>query len=303
MNARLTSVPILCVLFIVLWSSGFVGAKFGLGHSGTFTLLFWRYLLVVVVLGVLVTIAGRWQRIPLRELVRHASVGVLAHAAWLAAVLGAIDLGLSAGLAAFITALQPIVTGAFSARMTGEPVTVREWVGLGLGLLAVAIVIGDGVSLGGSAIAHILPVLAVVSITAASLIDRGATVSNENSTPLLLVTFCHSVAAFLVLTPFAISLEGLEAEWNRDLIFSVVWLALVVSLAAYGLMFVLLRRLSAPCVASLTYLSPPVTMMMAWMLFGERLTSADAIGLGIAAVSVGLTLTSHPSRDWRETQV
>ena len=293
MTARLTGIPVLCVLFVLLWSSGFVGAKFGLDYSGTFTILFWRYLLVVVVVGALVTIRGRWQRIPPRDLVRHAAVGALAHAGWLAAVFGAIDLGLSAGLAAFITALQPIMTGAFSARMTGEPVAKREWAGLVLGLVAVAIVIGDGISLGGSIVAHVLPILAVISITAASLIDRGATVSSKNPAPLLLVTFWHSVASLAVLTPLAIGLEGLEAEWNGNLVFAVVWLALFGSLAAYGLMFVLLRRLPAPRVASLTYLSPPVTMVMAWMLFGETLTFTDAIGLAVAAASVGLTLTSR----------
>lgn len=293
MTARLTGIPVLCALFVLFWSSGFVGAKFGLDYSGTFTILFWRYLLVVFVLGALVTIRGQWQRMLPRDLVRHAAVGALAHAGWLAAVFGAIDLGLSAGLVAFLTALQPIMTGAFSAQITGEPVAKREWAGLVLGLVAVAIVIGDGISLGGSIVAHVLPILAVMSITVAALVDRSATVSGESPVPLLLVKFLHSVASLAVLTPLAVGLEGLEAEWNRNLVYAVVWLALFGSLAAYGLMFVLLRRLPATRVASLTYLSPPVTMVMAWMFFGETLTFTHAIGLGVAAVSVGLTLTSR----------
>lgn len=150
MSASLTGIPALCALFVVLWSSGFAGAKYGLDYAGTFTILFWRYLLVATVLALLVTLTRQWRRFAPRDLVRHMTVGVLAHAGWLAAVLGAIDLGLSAGLAAFITALQPIMTGALSARMTGERVTGREWAGLVLGLVAVAIVIGDGIALGGS---------------------------------------------------------------------------------------------------------------------------------------------------------
>ena len=296
MIARIASVPVLCAVFVVLWSSGFVGAKFGLDYAGTFTILFWRYLLVVLVLAALVTLTRQWQRIPRRDLMRHAAVGALAHAGWLAAVLGAIDLGLSAGLAAFITALQPIMTGALSARLTGERVAPREWAGLLLGLVAVAIVIGDGMSLGGSLIAYALPFLAVASITAASLIDRSATVSKENTAPLLLVTFWHCAASLLVLAPLAIGLEGLEATWNGNLLFAVIWLALVVSLAAYGLMFVLLRRMPAPRVASLTYLSPPVTIVMAWLLFGEVLTVTGIVGLGIAAVSVWLTLSARKPR-------
>lgn len=293
MSAVMTGVPVLCALFVVLWSSGFVGAKFGLEHAGTFTILFWRYLLVAGVLALAVTLMGKWTRIAPRDLRRHMTVGALAHAGWLAAVLGAIDLGLSAGLAAFITALQPIMTGALSARMTGESVTRREWAGLLLGLVAVAVVIGDGIALGGSLVAYALPFLAVVSITLASLLDRGATVDNENAAPILLVTFWHCAASFLVLAPFAVGIEGLQADWNGELLFAVVWLALVVSLAAYGLMFVLLRLLPAARVASLTYLSPPVTMVMASLVFGETLTLAGIVGLGIAAAAVALTLSAR----------
>lgn len=289
---RILGTPLLCGVFIVFWSSGFVGAKFGLDYAGTFTILFWRYLVVTAILALLVTLARQWQRIPDSVIGRHMLVGALAHAGWLAAVLGAIDLGLSAGLAAFITALQPILTSALSARMTGERVSSREWAGLGLGLVAVALVIGDGIALGGAVVAHLLPFLAVVAITLASLIDRSGTLKEETSVPILLVTFLHCLASFLVFAPLAVGLEGLEATWNGSLVFAIVWLAVVVSLAAYGLMFVLLRRLSASQVASLTYLSPPVTMMMAWVLFGEVLSLMGIIGLGIAAAAVLLTLTS-----------
>lgn len=294
MTTRLLGVPLLCAVFVVLWSSGFVGAKFGLEHAGTFTILFWRYMLVTALLALLVTLANQWQKLPRKVVARHLAVGALAHAGWLAAVLGAIDLGLSAGLAAFITALQPILTGALSARMTGERVTGREWVGLILGLIAVAVVIGNGIALGGSIIAHALPFLAVISITVASLIDRSGTLTEEKRTPMLLITFLHCMASFVVLTPLAFGLEGLEANWSWSLLFAIVWLSLVVSLAAYGLMFVLLRQLPAAKVASLTYLSPPVTMVMAWMLFGETLSTTGLIGLGVASVAVGLTLSRSP---------
>lgn len=288
---RALGIPLLCGIFVVLWSSGFVGAKFGLDHAGTFTSLFWRYLLVTVIMALFVTLARQWQRIPRSVIGRHMLVGALAHAGWLVAVLGAIDLGLSAGLAAFITALQPILTGALSARMTGERVSGKEWAGLGLGLVAVALVIGDGIALGGAVVAHLLPFLAVIAITIASLIDRSGTLKEEKSVSILLVTFLHCLASFLVLAPLAVGLEGLEATWSGSLVFAIVWLAIVVSLAAYGLMFVLLRRLPASQVASLTYLSPPVTMIMAWMAFDEVLSMLGIIGLGIAAVAVFLTRT------------
>ena len=95
----------------------------------------------------------------------------------------------------------------------------------------------------------------------------------------MLVTILHCGASLLVLAPLAVGIEGLRAEWNGNLIFAIVWLAVVVFLAAYGLLFVLLRRMSAPRVASLTYPSPPVTMLMAWLVFGERLTALVPSGL------------------------
>ncbi|MBB4285039.1 EamA family transporter [Roseospira goensis] len=295
MTARIPALPALGALFVILWSSGFVGAKYGLDHAGTFTILFWRYVVVVVVLAALVTLAGQWRwfRLAKRDLARHAVVGALAHAGWLAPVLGSIELGLSAGLAAFITALQPLLTGSLSARMTGEQVSRREWVGLVLGLVAVAIVIGDGISLGGSVAAHLLPFLAVLAITVASLLDRGATVDGEERPPILFVTFLHGLASVVVLGPLAVGLEGLAADWNGQFIFAVVWLALVVSLAAYAVMFMLLRRMPASRVASLTYLSPPVTMVMAWFAFGETLTPEGLFGLAVAALAVGLALSGQ----------
>ena len=189
--------PVLCTAFVVLWSSGFVGAKFGLDYAGTFTILFWRYARVVVILAVLVTALGQWQIMPRAVLAWHMTVGALAHAGWLVAVLAAIDLGLSAGLAAFITALQPIMTGALSTRMTGERVTTLEWVGLALGLVAVATVVGDGIALGGSLWVYLLPFHAVIFISVAPLFDRAATTSNKEDSPLCLSQFCIVVLLFL----------------------------------------------------------------------------------------------------------
>ena len=170
--------------------------------------------------------------------------------------------------------------------------------GLVLGVGAVALVIGDGIALGGSLVAYALPFLAVAAITIASLVDRAAHVACDAqaakpATPLLFVTFIHALASLTVLAPLAVGLEGLEARWGGELVFAIVWLGLVVSLAAYGLMFALLRRLPAARVASLTYLSPPVTMVIAWFVFRESLTPMAALGLAIAAMAVALTLSGR----------
>ena len=303
MNNRSAILP-LSTAFVLLWSSGFIGAQFGLGYAGTFTLLAWRYLVVALVLALLVTAYGAWRRLGLRETLRHAVVGVLAHAAWLAAVLGAIDLGVSAGLAALITALQPMVTATLSGRMTEERVGARQWLGLALGLGAVLLVVGDRIALGGSAIAYALPFVAVVAISLATLIERRAELMAQGEharpTPILLVVFIHCAASLLVLAPAAALLEGFQARWGVPLVFSVLWLALVVSLAAYGLLFVLLRKMDATKVSCLTYLAPPVTMLIAWILFGESLGVMDMTGVAIAALAVwivtGARFRGRPGR-------
>ena len=174
--------------------------------------------------------------------------------------------------------------------MTGEAVSARAWLGLLLGLLAVALVIGDGIALGGPLLAFLLPFVAVFSITLASLIERNANVATRSSTLVLLVTFIHCAISCLAILPCAWIVEGFAAQWNGSLIFAIVWLGLLVSLGAYGLMFLLLRHLSAAGVASLTYLSPPVTMVAAWLAFGETLSGTALVGLGLAAIAVLLTL-------------
>lgn len=285
-------IPLLGILFIVMWSSGFVASKLGLEYAGIFTLLFWRFLLVTAVLGVLVVALGKWRGLPRAELLHHIKVGILAQGIWPAASIGAMDLELSPTLVAFVVALQPLITGALSARMTGETVSRREWVGLVLGFVAVGIVIGDSIALGGSIIAHFLPFVAVAAITMSFLIDRGGTLSGKSGASVLLISFWHCAVTLVVLFPLAIGIEGLEAQWEWGFVFVLIWVALGLSLGAYGMMFLLLRKLSASRVASLMYLSPPITMVMVWMVFGDVLTYTGLVGFALAAGAVWLTLRS-----------
>lgn len=272
-----------------MWSSGFVGAKSGLPYAGTFTLLFWRYVLVVAVLAALTFAMRAWRPISPRQLAHHAVIGVLAHAVWLIAVLSAIDLGVSPGLAAFVTALQPMVTAALAAPVVNERLNLRQWAGVAIGLASVLMVVGDKISLGGAPIAYLLPFIAVLGTSAGSLLDRRGSnrrAHEDTPLPILMTALIHCVASLLVIAPFAWAVEGFAATFGGPLVFAVVWLALVVSLAAYGLMFVLLRRMEATKVSSLMYLSPPVTMVMGYLVFGDRLTMVDIANLAMAAVAV-----------------
>lgn len=285
-----------CLIFVVLWSSGWIGSKYGQDYAGTFTLLVYRYILVVLLLAVFVTFSGSWRRISPNQFILHVLVGILSHAVYLGTGNSALILGVSAGLVAFITALQPLITATMSSSISGEQASYRQWFGLAVGFGAIMMVISDKIALGGSVFAYSLPFVAIVAISLASLLDRRISLQNDRArvepTPLSLVSFIHSTSALIVMVPFAYSLEGFEADWGSELIFSIVWLALVVSLGAYGMMFFMLRRISAIKIASLEYLAPPTTMIIAYFMFDERLSMVDFGGICLAGFAVWLVVSN-----------
>ena len=280
----------LSILFVLLWSSGWIGSKFGLGYAGTFTLLLWRYALVVVTLLVLVKLLKAWRPISKADVSLHLLVGVLSHAVYLSTSLSAMDLGVSVGLVAFVLALQPMLTAVISAPITGEKTNIRQWLGLGLGLVAVLLVVGDRLSLGGSPGAYALLLLSTLAISVATLLNRRIEIkakqASKPETPILMMLLIHCIGALLFLIPMAGYFEGYQATWVPSLVFAITFLAWVVSLGAYGLMFVLLRQMSAIKVSCLLYLSPPATMVIAYFVLDERLAMIDIVGLAIASLAV-----------------
>lgn len=297
-----------CLVFVLLWSSGWIGSKYGQEYAGPFTLLVYRYVLVVALLIVFVTFKNGWRLISRSQLILHASVGILCHAVFLGTGNHALLLGVSAGLVAFITALQPMITATLSFRISGERTLYQQWLGLALGLTAVLLVVYDKIAMGGAAIAYVLPFVAILALSLASLIDRRINLNAKRCqvepAPLSLVIFIHCISTLLVLLPFAATVEGFEAQWGPELIFSIVWLAIVVSLGAYGMMFYLLRQLSATKVASLGYLSPPATMIIAYFMFGERLSVVDFGGLFLAAIAVWFVISNQQnSTNWNDTKI
>ena len=289
MTASALATLLLSGLFVLLWSSGFLGAEFALGYIGTFTLLFWRYLFLAAVLMILCTAFRAWRKLTAREVCAHALIGVLAHAVWLVTVLFAQDAGVSPGIASFLTALQPMVTAMFAARVLAEKLSPAQWGGIALGLFSGGGIIADKAALGGSLGAHLLPLIAVVAVSAAVVLDRRMHLHSPPP-PLLLTTTIHATASLLAVAPLAWLAEDFAADFGAELVFAIAWLALVVSLGAYGLMFALLRRMPATMVSSLVYLTPPVTLVLGYLIFGDVVTTADAAGLGLAAIAVVLVM-------------
>ena len=287
-----------CFLFILLWSSGWIGSKFGLDYAGTFTLLTYRYIVVVVALLAFVTFTKAWRKIPRSQLILHITVGVLSHAVYLGAGNSAMQFGVSAGSVAFIAALQPMLTATMSSGVSGERTSNRQWFGLGLGFIAIMAVIWDKLSLGGSFVAYMLPFVGIIAISLASVIDRRISLKNEaekvEATPLSLVCLIHCSSALLAILPFALVVEGFETQWSGELIFSILWLGILVSLGAYSMMFFMLRNMSATKVACLEYLAPPATMVIAYFMLGESLTIIDAIAILVAAIAVWLVMSTRP---------
>jgi drug/metabolite transporter (DMT)-like permease len=279
------------LLFVLLWNSGFIGAEYGLPFAGPWTLLFWRYAALTTILGLWLGLRGRltW---PGRQAVGYtALVGVLAHGVWLSCALISLNLGVPAGIVALVTALQPLLTGTLSGVVLGERTDAWQWLGLILGFCGVVIAVGARLSLDTTipVSGYLIPFGSVIAITAASLLQRrreqhGATTRLADDT----ILFYQSAATALALLLPAWWLEAFATEWTLPFIATMSWLVLVVSLGAYWSMWRLLVRHDATRVASLFYLSPPVTMLMAWAAFDDQLILSDVLGLAVAGVGVML---------------
>ncbi|MBX2835931.1 MAG: DMT family transporter [Gammaproteobacteria bacterium] len=282
----------LCAAFVLLWSSGWIASKVSLDHLGAFSFLSWRYLIVIVLLALLVIALRSWQSLDAKQWRLHISVGFLSHAVYLSTSLVAMQMGVSAGMVAFVTALQPLLTATVSRHITGETVTSIQWLGVALGVSAVGLVVADKIVLGGSALAYALLVASVCSLSFATLLDRRQVLARRAQQkppiPLSFVLLIHCVTAYLVFTMMGLVVEGLEIPATREAVYSLFYMAVVVSIGSFGLMFYLLRRMSATRVSGLTFLTPPTTMLIAWFMFQEQLSTMDFFGLTLAAMAVFL---------------
>ncbi len=278
--------------FVLLWNSGFIGADFGLNYSGPFTLLFWRYLAVTLVIFFYLLARKRFRWVGWKVAAPNMLIGVLAHGVWLACVLLALDYQVPAGVVALVVALQPLATAAFSGLVAGEKTNFYQWLGVVIGFFGVALTVTSRMDFGSysSVFGYLIPLGSVIGITAASLIQRRMEVNKgANKLPVDLALFYQSLATTFALFLPAIFLEELSTQWEAEFIYTMLWLILAVSLGAYGLMWLLIERIDATRVASLFYLGPPVTMFMAWVAFGDKVQMMDVAGLIIVFAGVLLS--------------
>jgi drug/metabolite transporter (DMT)-like permease len=272
-------------LFVLLWSTGFLGAKLGLPHAAPLAFLLVRYIAVIFLMTA-IALASRapWPRDERQW--RHIGIsGLLLHAFYLGGVFVAIHYGLPAGITALVVGMQPLLTATVAGRLLGETVVPRQWAGLALGFVGVALVLSNKLGAGFGGMALVPAVVALLSITAGTLYQK---------------KFCPhfdwrsgAVAQFLpsaVVTGLVVfALDGFRIDWTGEFVFALGWLVLVLSIGAISLLNWLIRHGSAVNVASLFYLTPPTTALLAWLLFGETLTGPALIGMAIAVFGVYLS--------------
>ena len=270
-------------VFVVLWASGFIGAKFGLPYAEPLTFLTLRMLLVGLLIGIVIVLtAPPW---PSRDGVLHSAVtGVFVHGLYLGGVFVSLHNHLPAGLVALVVSLQPILTTTLASRWLGERVIPRQWAGLLLGIAGVALVVqgkagGETTALGWTA-----AVVALIGMTIGTLYQKhfGGRIDWR---PGFLIQY---TAAGVMLGIGALLFETRAVSWTAEFAFALAYLVFVLSFGAIWLLYFLIRHQAAARVLSLFYLTTPVTALMAYAAFGERLEPLALIGMAVCVAGVFL---------------
>ena len=272
-------------LFVVLWSTGFIAAKYGLPYAPPLTFLLYRFVLVAALMAVVCVVTGaRW---PSRR-VEYLNVAIaawLVHGLYLGGVFVALSKGLPAGTAAMLVGLQPIVTVFLARVWLGEPVIARQWAGLALGLVGVWLVVRHKVSLDADPIALAAIAVALAGISVGTLWQK----RHASHVDLRTGAVIQFAACAIVYLPLALALESqADVRWTPDFAFALGWSVIVLSVGAISLLYWLLRHGAAAGVARLFFLVPPVTAVMAFAMFGERLDAVAVAGMVLIVVAVVL---------------
>jgi len=274
-------------LFVLLWSTGFIGAKLGLPYAEPLTFLLVRFACVIGLLGLLALILRRpWPHRPIQWF--HIAVaGALLHGGYSSGVFLAIHQGMPAGVVALIVGIQPLLTAFLSASMVGERVSGRQWAGLFLGFAGVTLVVWEKMGLTGiSAAGLAFSAMALVGITLGTLYQKRFCAELD----LWSGSVIQFIAAALALLPFALLFETMRVTWSGQFFFALGWLILVLSLGAISLLHLIIRRGAATRVSALFYLTPPTTALMAWLAFGEGMGLPAIAGMAIAAIGVAIAV-------------
>ena len=288
-GAWLAAAPL---VFVLLWSTGFVVAKYAAPHAPPLTFLLYRFAgAIAILLPIIAVTRAPWPRTA-KTWRDVAIVGVLLQATYLGGVWVAIALGMPAGVSALLVGAQPLLTAGLVFTI-GERASRLQWAGLIIGFAGVALVLSDRLTLAGVALpALAVNFLALAGITAGTLYQKKHVADVDLRTGSLI----QFAASFVVLLPFAMLTESMVVDFTLEFWLALAWSIVALSLVAITLLLVMIRRGRATDVTSLMYLTPPATAVLAWLMFGETLGVLAWGGVLVTMAGVALVLTTGERR-------
>jgi drug/metabolite transporter (DMT)-like permease len=284
----LSSLILLEAALVVSWSGGFIGVRFATDHAPIFLILLWRSLVSGLILLPFALLIG--PRLQWRDVLPQIGFGAFAMAGYLAGFAMAISLGVPTGLVALITDMLPLVVALLSWPLLGQALTAKQWLGSLLGLMGVLIASGWSLSMGSVPLwAYALPILGTLSLALATLLQKRSKVQEMPVHQSLCIQCLSAAAVFAVL---AWQEGSVLPVMNQGFIGGILWLVFVATFGAWGLYYLALQKSSATRVTAVLYLSPPVTMIWAWVVFNEPLSWAMIIGLLVSLAGIILIARS-----------
>ncbi len=273
-------------LFVLLWATGFIGARYAMPWAEPFTFLAARFAFALVLLAAIAAAMGS-RRVTGRQAAHAALAGGLIHGLYLGGVFWAIANGMPAGLSALIIGLQPLITSVMAGWALGEKVLPRHWAGLGIGFLGVLIVLAPKI---GDAMGGVTPATFAACVGAAIAISAGTVWQKRYVAggDLVTVTAWQYAGAAVVAVAGSLMFETRQFTMTGELVFAMAWLVLVLSIGAVFLLMTMIEQGEMSKVSSLFYLVPAVTAVIAWALFGETLTAVQVAGMAVTTVGVGM---------------
>ena len=273
-------------IFVLIWSSGFVVAKYAFRSSDVIFFLSIRLFIAALILALITKALRHSLRLSKGDLFASIAIGIALHALYLGGVWQAIAEGSPSGIASVITSLQPVLVSLIAVKLLGERLTRYQVAGLALGLSGVILVLEPAFERAGemTVIALILLIATLTGSTSATLMQKKI----GHSIPLLAGTTYQFLIAAIILGVYSLVTGQTTMEWNLESSFAMAWAVLVTSIIAILLLLWMLTRGSAARVSSLLYLVPPTTAVQAWFLFGEKVNPQAIIGIAMTALGVAL---------------
>lgn len=288
----ISAVLILVVLeaaLVISWSAGFVGIRFAIDHAPIFLILLWRSLISGLLLLPFALTMG--PAIAWKDAISQVLFGALAMSGYLAGFALAISYGVPTGLVALITDMLPLVVAILSWPVLGQALTVRQWFGSLLGMAGVLIASGWSLKMSDVPLwAYGLPVLGTLSLAMATLLQKR---SPTNAMPVYQSLCIQCLSASAIFAAFAWHEGSVLPVLDKGFIGGILWLVFVATFGAWSLYYIALRKSSPARVTAILYLSPPVTMIWAWVMFGEPLSLAMAAGLVVSLIGIIIVARSQ----------